>query len=129
MVSSIDVPGWAAQPTLFVALRPRGSDFGFRGDVICTSKGTEYPIEDYRDSVREFTVEHSTARHAALESGETYMVGSLARLRLWGDRLGWCRKAVPRRALPARCDGQRTPEHTCSTGGNRVLRGVGNSIL
>jgi sulfhydrogenase subunit alpha len=87
MVSSIDVPGWAAQPTLFVALRPRGSDFGFRGDVICTSKGTEYPIEAYRDSVREFTVEHSTARHAALESGETYMVGSLARLRLWGDRL------------------------------------------
>lgn len=88
LVSSIDVPEWAAQPTLFVALRPRGSVFGFRGDVICTSDGAEYPVENYRDSVREFTVEHSTARHAALESGETYMVGSLARLRLWGDRLG-----------------------------------------
>jgi len=88
MVSSIDVPDWAAQQTLFVALRPRGSDFGFRGDVICTSDGAEYPIEAYRDAVREFTVEHSTARHTALESGETYMVGSLARLRLWGDRLG-----------------------------------------
>jgi sulfhydrogenase subunit alpha len=87
-VSSIDVPEWAAQQTLFVALRPRGSDFGFRGDVICTSSGAEYSIDAYRDSVREFTVEHSTARHSALESGETYMVGSLARLRLWGDRLG-----------------------------------------
>ena len=39
------------------------------------------------ETIREFTVEHSTARHAALESGETYMVGSLARLKLWGDRL------------------------------------------
>ena len=30
---------------------------------------------------------HSRASHAELESGETYMVGSLARLKLWGDRL------------------------------------------
>ena len=87
MVSSIDVPEWAAQPTLYAALRPGRSDFGFRGDVICTSGGAEIPVEDYGHSVREFTVEHSTARHAALETGETYMVGSLARLKLWGDRL------------------------------------------
>jgi len=37
--------------------------------------------------LREFSVGHSLARHAALESGETYLVGSLARLSLWGDRL------------------------------------------
>jgi sulfhydrogenase subunit alpha len=86
-VASIDVPDWAAQPTLFVALRPARADFGFRGEEICTSAGVEYPVDDYRDAVREFTVEHSNARHAALESGETYMVGSLARLKLWGDRL------------------------------------------
>jgi sulfhydrogenase subunit alpha len=88
MVASIDIPEWAERNTLFVALRPARNHFGFRGDVICTSNGTEYPVEAYRDTVREFTVEHSTARHAALESGETYMVGSLARLGLWGDRLG-----------------------------------------
>jgi sulfhydrogenase subunit alpha len=87
MVASIDVPDWAAQETLFVALRPERSSFGFRGDTICTSDGAEYGIDSYRDAVREFTVEHSTARHAALESGETYMVGSLARLKLWGDLL------------------------------------------
>ena len=74
--------------TLFMALRPAGSDFGFRGDVICTSDGAEYVSEAYRDTIREFTVEHSHARHAALDTGETYMVGSLARLKLWGDRLG-----------------------------------------
>jgi sulfhydrogenase subunit alpha len=88
MVASIDVPDWAERNTLFVALRPARNDFGFRGDVICTSDGAEYPVEAYRDTVREFTVEHSTARHAALESGETYLVGSLARLGLWGHRLG-----------------------------------------
>jgi sulfhydrogenase subunit alpha len=87
MVESIDIPDWAERNTLFVALRPARDDFGFRGDIICTSNGKEYPVEAYRDTVREFTVEHSTARHAALESGETYMVGSLARLGLWGDRL------------------------------------------
>ena len=65
MVASIDIPDWAERDTLFVALRPAGDGFGFRGDVICTSNGAEYPVEVYRDMVREFTVEHSTARHAA----------------------------------------------------------------
>jgi sulfhydrogenase subunit alpha len=88
MVASVGIPEWGEGDTLFLALRPVGGEFGFRGDVICTSKGAEYPVETYRETVREFTVEHSTARHAALESGETYMVGSLARLALWGDRLG-----------------------------------------
>jgi sulfhydrogenase subunit alpha len=37
--------------------------------------------------VREFTVEHSHAKHSALASGETYMVGSLARLKLFGNGL------------------------------------------
>jgi sulfhydrogenase subunit alpha len=87
MVASIDIPDWAERDTLFVALHPAGDGFGFRGDVICTSGGGKFSVEAYRDMVREFTVEHSTARHAALESGETYMVGSLARFALWGDRL------------------------------------------
>ena len=87
LVSSIAVPEWAARSTLFVALRPTGDAFGFRGDAICTSRGAEYPVERYREELREFSVEHSHARHAALESGETYMVGSLARLALWGERL------------------------------------------
>jgi sulfhydrogenase subunit alpha len=87
LVSSIDVPDWAAHETLFAALRPIQSGFGFRGEEICTSAGAEYPVHAYREAVREFSVEHSTARHAALESGDTYMVGSLARLELWGDRL------------------------------------------
>ncbi len=88
LVGKLEVPDFAANPTVYVALKPyEKSYFRFRGVAICTSRGEEYPLERYRDVVREFTVEHSHAKHAALASGETYMVGSLARLKLWGDRL------------------------------------------
>jgi len=87
LAATIPVPEWAAQPTVYLALRPYTDAFRFRGRSICTSRGEEYPIESYRDVVREYTVEHSHAKFSALASGETYMVGSLARLKLWGDLL------------------------------------------
>ncbi len=87
LVKTLEVPEWGTEPTIYVALRPYDkSYFRFRGVSICTSRGEEYPLDRYRDVVREFTVEHSHAKHAALASGESYMVGSLARLTLWGDR-------------------------------------------
>jgi sulfhydrogenase subunit alpha len=87
LVGSLPVPDWAAQPAVYVALRPYEEAFRFRGTAICTSRGEEFPIAGYRDVIREFTVEHSHAKHSALASGETYMVGSLARLKLWGGYL------------------------------------------
>lgn len=87
LVATIPTPAWAAQPTVFLALRPYDAGYRFRGNSICTSRGEEFPVDAYRDVVQEFTVEHSHAKHAALASGDTYMVGSLARLKLWGDRL------------------------------------------
>ena len=88
LAATIDVPTWAAQPTLYVALRPYEEAFRFRGISICTSKGAEFGLNGYQETIREFTVEHSHAKHSALASGETYMVGSLARLRLWSGYLG-----------------------------------------
>ncbi len=97
LAASIEVPDFAARPTVFVALRPHEEGYRFRGSTLCTSRGEEFPVAEYRDVVREFTVEHSHAKHAALASGETYMVGSLARLALWGDRLvGQAREAFQR---------------------------------
>jgi sulfhydrogenase subunit alpha len=87
LVNGIEVPDWPAQETLYVALRPKGPGYGFRGDLVCTSRGEEYPVERHADLVREYTVEHSHAKHSVLASGETYMVGSLARLKLWGALL------------------------------------------
>jgi len=88
LVGGLPIPAWASQPTVYVALRPYENAFRFRGVSICTSRGEEFPISSYRDVIREFTVEHSHAKHSALVSGETYMVGSLARLKLWGHLLG-----------------------------------------
>ena len=87
LAATIDVPTWAAQPTVFMALRPDGPGYRFRGNTICTSRGEEFPVSAYRKIVREFSVGHSNAKHAALASGESYMVGALARVSLWGDRL------------------------------------------
>ena len=87
LCAGLEVPGWASQPTVYVALKPYEEAYRFRGDFLCTSRGEEYPVEQYKDVVREFTVEHSHAKHSALATGETYMVGSLARLKLWGHYL------------------------------------------
>jgi sulfhydrogenase subunit alpha len=95
--ATIEVPSWSANPTVFMALRPDDRAYRFRGTTICTSRGEEYPASSYREVVREYTVGHSHAKHSALVSGETYMVGALARLWLLADRLrGRAREAFER---------------------------------
>ena len=100
-VAGIPVPAWGEQKSVYVALRPHEDAYRFRGDVLCTSDGRSYPLDSYREVVREFTVEHSHAKHAALASGEVYMVGSLARLRLWGGRLRGEARAALERLFPS----------------------------
>lgn len=88
LAATIKIPEWAAQPTVYVALRPHEEGkYRFRGNMICTSRGEECPVSSYREVIREYNVERSHAKHASLGSGETYMVGSLARLKLWGQLL------------------------------------------
>jgi coenzyme F420-reducing hydrogenase alpha subunit len=113
LVAGLDVPDWAAEPSIHVALRPYEDAYRLRGVAICTSRGDEFPITDYRDVVREFTVEHSHAKHAALASGESYMVGAMSRLTLWGHFLGG--RAPHRLRAPVRRRGGATT--SCSTTG------------
>ena len=82
---TLEVPTYAAQPTTYMALRPYVDAYGFRGRSICVSNGEEHPLLAYRDVVREFSVEHSHAKHSTMPSGNSYMVGALARLKLWSD--------------------------------------------
>jgi sulfhydrogenase subunit alpha len=100
LAAGIEIGAWAAQPALYLALRPSAGDYGFRGDSIRTSSGDEFPVASYRDVVREFAVGHSQAKHAALASGESYMVGALARLALWGDQLAGQARGVFERLFP-----------------------------
>lgn len=95
LAASLKLPDLPQAPTIYVALRPYQEAFRFRGVSICTSRGEEFPLENYRDVIREFTVEHSHAKHAALAAGQAYMVGSLARIKLWGHYLkGRAEKAL-----------------------------------
>lgn len=87
LMRSLEVPAWAKRSTTFVALRSLDNAYQFRGASLMTSTGTEIPVSSYREVIREFTVDHSHAKHATLASGEPYIVGSIARLALWGDRL------------------------------------------
>jgi sulfhydrogenase subunit alpha len=100
LCASIPLPEVKAGPTVYVALRPYVEAFRFRGISLCTSRGEEYPLEAYREVIREFTVEHSHAKHAALEEGTTYMVGSLARLKLWGHYLTGRARAAYQALIP-----------------------------
>jgi len=88
LVAGLEVPTWAAAPTVFLALEPYENGYRFRGEKIVTSRGESFEVADYRRIINEKAVAHSHAKHATLPSGETYVVGALARLALWGDRLG-----------------------------------------
>ena len=101
LVTTIEIPRYAAQETVYVALRPHEQGYRFRGTVLCTSRGEEFPLNSYREVVREFTVEHSHAKHAVLASGGTYVVGSLARLKLWGHLLRGRAREVFELLLPS----------------------------
>lgn len=73
-------------PEHFSALKPPGDKFSFYGEKICVSDGTEFEIEDYKKVCNETVVKHSRAKHSTYK-GKPFMVGSLARLILFGDLL------------------------------------------
>ena len=58
----------------------------------------------------------------ALASGETYMVGSLARLKLWGHYLGGRAREAFERLFPGGVVGQRPPQQLGAARGARALR-------
>lgn len=100
LAAGIEMPYYAGADNIYMALRPHEDGYRFRGNRLCTSRGEEFSLDQYAEVVREFTVEHSHSKHAALASGGTYMVGSLARLNLWGDRLQDQAKAAFQRLFP-----------------------------
>jgi len=99
--ASIGVPSWANRPTVYLALRPYEPGYRFRGQSICTSLGGEFPVDRYRETIREFTVDHSSAKHAHLGSGGSYVVGAIARLKLWGSELRGQARESFRKLFPA----------------------------
>lgn len=70
----------------FVALRERDR-YAIESGRLVSSGGLDIGPDEYEDHFAEEHVEHSTALHSRLRSGERYLVGPLARWALNRDRL------------------------------------------
>jgi coenzyme F420-reducing hydrogenase alpha subunit len=71
----------------FVALR-EADRYAIESGRLVSSGGLDLGPDEYEEHFAEEHVEHSTALHSRLRSGERYLVGPLARWALNRDRLG-----------------------------------------
>ncbi|MBI4532817.1 MAG: nickel-dependent hydrogenase large subunit [Candidatus Melainabacteria bacterium] len=78
---------------VFLALKPYDTKYGFFGDTIQSTDGWEDSIENYRQYLGEVAVPYSHAKRSAARS-KPLMVGAMARLMLFGQRLGRNARAV-----------------------------------
>jgi sulfhydrogenase subunit alpha len=86
LLRTVPVPSFVEEPVRCAALVPEDEAFFF-GRSVRLSDGAELSVEDYRALTNERPIAHSHAKHS-LHDGRSYMVGSLARLTLHGDRIG-----------------------------------------
>jgi sulfhydrogenase subunit alpha len=85
VLRTVPVPAFLREPIRCAALVPDGEAFFF-GRRVRLSDGTEVAVDEYRSLTNERPVAHSHAKHSA-HAGRSFMVGSLARLTLNGDRI------------------------------------------
>lgn len=78
---------------VFLALVPESKRYGFFGDTVRSSDGWEDSIQNYRQYLGELAVPYSHAKRSTAR-GKPLMVGAMARLALFGDRLGSEAKSV-----------------------------------
>jgi sulfhydrogenase subunit alpha len=71
---------------VFVALIPESPHYGYFGNRVRSTEGWEAPIGEYQSYLSEVVPAYSHAKRSTF-GGESFMVGSLARLNLFGDRL------------------------------------------
>ena len=101
-VAGFDFPERARDYT-FVALRQPG-EYPFNEGQIVSNKGLDIAASSYDEFFEESHVKRSTALQSRLRTGETYLVGPLARYNLNFDRLSPLAQASAREAgLAAVC--------------------------
>lgn len=97
--SLLPLPDFADSPTVYTALEPREPRYSYLGDIIQTSLGDRFPVEDYRKVCHERVVSHSTAKQS-LFANKPFMTGSLARLNLNHQQIRGKAREVMERLLP-----------------------------
>ncbi|MGQ4832655.1 MAG: Ni/Fe hydrogenase subunit alpha [Candidatus Asgardarchaeia archaeon] len=86
LLADFEYPVSFDKKSVFMCLNPPDNTFGFVGDTVLISDGSEVSVEDYKKITNERVVPHSFAKRS-LYKGKPFMVGALARINLLGDRL------------------------------------------
>lgn len=86
MLAGFTPPVARTTTPVFLALEPSGSAYGYFGERIKSTSGFSDSIDNYREYLKEETVPYSHSKRASM-NGEPIMVGSMARLFLFSDRL------------------------------------------
>jgi len=86
ILAGLKVPDHMERETQFVCLKPPHSGYDYYGDVILSSDGKEYPLDDYKSVIKERVVGHSFAKRS-LYNGKPFTVGAIARVLLLNKRL------------------------------------------
>ncbi len=86
ILAPIEMPRFSQTETVYAAIDSGPDQYGFLGDQIAVSTGERMPVSAYRILTNEHAVPHSYAKHS-LFNGRPFMVGSLARLVINGEKL------------------------------------------
>lgn len=86
LVLTFEPPVKRLTDPMFLCLTPSDGSYGFFGDTIKSTDGWQRSIEEYQSYLREEVVQYSHAKRSTVD-GQPVMVGSMARLALFGDRL------------------------------------------
>lgn len=86
MLMKFNPPVKRTSEPVFLALYNPCDHYSYFGEHVRSSDGLEASVDDYRTYLKEETVEHSHAKRSSL-SGQPIMVGSMARLHFFNDRL------------------------------------------
>ncbi len=78
---------------VFFALIPDGEHYGYFGDRIKSTSGFEASVDEYKTYLKEEAVPHSHSKRSSVD-GEPIMVGSMARLSLFSNRLSQRAKGI-----------------------------------
>ncbi len=71
---------------MFLSLIPVSDQYGYFGNTVKSTDGWEKSVEEYQTYLKEEVVQYSHAKRSTVD-GKPLMVGSMARLALFGDRL------------------------------------------
>lgn len=100
LLAGLSTPDYAGEEILFMAIRPAGDGYGFFGDTIVFSDRREAPVDQYKTAFQETESQYSNAKRSTVD-GLPFMVGALARINLFGDRLtGKAAEALAKLQIP-----------------------------